>query len=130
MTNDEILNTFANKMLSAVEGIEAFGKEQIPDYIEQVLLFNFWEDAFYIAIPLVLLYVFYRFFKKTEFSKAEFDYMGAPENRTAFRVYISSVILAVVSIWSVIAVLSLSPEMVKIKIAPKVYIVDYLRARI
>jgi len=41
MTNEDVLNTFANKMLTAVEGIEAFGKEQIPDYIEQVLMYNF-----------------------------------------------------------------------------------------
>ena len=127
MTNDEILNTFANKMLTAVEGIEAFGKEQIPDYIEQVLTYNFWEGIFFIVVPVLIFLFFIKKSKKLNYKDAEYDCCGTPNNKESASIVATWIFVAITGIWSLVALLSLSSDVLKIKVAPKVYIVDYLR---
>jgi hypothetical protein len=124
MTNDEILNTFANKMLSAVESMEEFGREQIPDYIEQVLVYNFWESAAVNSVGILVSVVFLMAaifcWHKGKVTKNycacwEFGWIVLP-------------ILAVLI--TVISLLDAGSTMLKIKLAPKVYIVEYLRGQV
>lgn len=126
LTNEQILNTFANKMLSAVEGIEAFGKEQIPDYIEQVLLYNFWSNGLWIAFSLLIIITMciaaFALFKYT--SKIE-----DTTDKWCTRGTIGVCIIIVLGVFAT-NIAELVEENMKIKIAPKVYIVDYIRIQL
>ena len=121
-TNEEILNTFANKMLGVVEGIEAFGNEQIPEYIDQVLMYNFWVSsgllALWCSFGSAFMYIGYKLWLRYQ-EEGDGDDLG-----------FMCVFLCIGFLAIAISISETAPDMLKISLAPKVYIVDYLRANI
>ncbi len=131
MTNEEVLNTFANKMLTAVEGIEAFGKEQIPDYIEQVLMYNFWESTIIATVLASLILVFLVVFILGILKSNKTGWGVECPSPSAFTVIGSGFILIfLIPIGLADGIVPNAKEALKIHLAPKVYIVDYLRKEI
>jgi hypothetical protein len=128
LTNEQILNTFANKMLSAVEGIEAFGKEQIPDYIEQILVYNFWDSLISSALPIIIcVFIITTFFlisKKTKWDEKD------DTGKTEFHLFGGFIVVFLIVLLSGCFIIPNARKALKIKLAPKVYIVDYLRNNI
>ena len=119
MNNEEVLNAFANKMLSAVEELETFGKEQIPDYIEQVLMFNFWSGVSYIVLwgifgAVLIGLALFGVRKKKQNPRGEWEIL----------VILGGIFGALAVILPIVINTS---DLIKIKVAPKVYIVDYIR---
>jgi formate-dependent nitrite reductase membrane component NrfD len=109
MKKEEVFDQLATKGLQYLENFEQFAKTEIPDYFQQILTYNlnvsfFWLGVFGLIILLgcLLMYV----------SKDSGDGMG-------FGVIII-MIFVLLSGFQI-------RDIVKIKYAPKVFLVDYLR---
>ena len=128
MTNEEVLNAFANKMLSAVDGIEAFGKEQIPDFIEQVLVYNFWESVATATLSILFLTSLFVVFVWS-IKHANKKGWGKEEPSCEAGLVMMFTLLSLLS-WVILTPIKDTKTALKIHLAPKVYIVDYLRNQI
>jgi len=131
MTNEEVLNTFANKMLSAVEGIEAFGKEQIPEYVEQILMYNFYESVAFGALSLFFcLVVLTALVVGIIQGRRKGWGQEKPSVWAIITMIFSSLFFAPGIAIFCHGFLDNLEDAVKIHVAPKVYIVDYFRDQV
>lgn len=128
----DITNEFLNKTLEYLNSAEAFLQKNVPAYVEELLVFDFYEAVFYSALPLVLLVItgilFYftmKIFinKDNKFSRESSEFSGACS-------VIIGMALAVLLIFSAITVPENIIKAVKIKVAPRVYLVEKISSMV
>ncbi len=130
---EELLNKFLDKSLSYLESAEAFTKEQVPDYVAQLykwFIINASIDLLTATvIPIVVLIIVYKIFKWTiRKDKKSGDYVVCSSDREGMLAAVASAGIVIFAIL-VIGGMSSLKKIIKITIAPKVYLVDYLRGK-
>lgn len=114
-----------NKVTSGVEGAIEFSKEQIPDVLEQLLMWNMCESIMWLVIGLVLVVTSVKMFfgwnsrKKVILSS---DYCG--EDKEDLQT-IWWVVLIVIGVAGIPFVIYNTLEIIKIIVAPKLYLLEY-----
>jgi hypothetical protein len=114
------MEKFFEELLKIVQSGSAFIQGQMPDFVNQLLVYNFWSN---IIITLVL------FLMATGFFGIAFFYYVT--HKTDSFIFITSVTfgIAVLLAFLIIAPMAIN-DCIKIKVAPKVYIIDYLTNKI
>ena len=122
---EEILNKFIEKSLAYLSSAEAFLGKEVPSYIQELLTFKFYESLvflgfglFFIVITvLTLKYVW----KLTE------DKHGDARDVPRFFIGIFGT-LGIVLV-TFIGLMDSSVTLIKIKTAPRVYLVEYFKGK-
>lgn len=114
------MDKFFEELLKMVQGGTIFIQGQLPDYINQLLMFNFWSKIvimlFLFFLGTLLLVVAYIVYKQ--------DALESP-------LFVVPLVFGIfLFLGFFIATPKLIIDCIKIKMAPKVYIVDYLIEKI
>jgi heme/copper-type cytochrome/quinol oxidase subunit 2 len=118
----EIYEKFAEKALGYLESTEAFLKDQLPDYFQQVVTYHAVEAWVYVGLGVICWIIacasFFRLRKE-----------NAKESRQQEEIIqtICGILMVLPMIIGLFLVTCNLPTAIKATIAPKVFIVDYLR---
>jgi hypothetical protein len=118
---DDIYEKFADKALQYLNGTEAFLKEQLPDYFQQVVKYHAVEGWIYVGIGVLVTLAAIYFTKRVLI-------MGAADKYNESYVALF-IIGAVVAVFSFGITIKNFTTALKATIAPKVFIIDYLRGK-
>ena len=135
LMNEEItptLNTALSeaiiKVTSGVEGMVAFGKEQIPEVMEQLLMWHFVNSLILFVFWLILLcFGIYRWkIKNKLMSKIEELYDNGDKGRDSseFETFLCYLIPVLSIVFGTIGTLTCK-TWIKILVAPKFYLIEY-----
>ncbi len=123
MKNEEVLNKLMEKSLEYLQSVEGFVIEHAPDYVKQLLEFEFYNSSlivlfFLFAVILLvgLFFIGYRLYIN------ESNYAGG-------FVIIIPVSALLISVFFTLEVIPSIQTMLKIKTAPKVFLVDKIGVR-
>lgn len=117
-----------DKILEYLSNAESFVKDQVPDFINQYLTWCFYSNVFFIILGFTLflipLFVYLVNESKNKGKTREYNRYGNPEN---FPTIVSAIFL-ILSIFAfgvffIMATVN-TYDLIKIKVAPKVYLVD------
>ena len=129
MKQEEILNKFAQKALSYLESAEAFTAKELPLYVKELLEFKFYESAIslggsvFIAGIMLLAALVLGVICKREARKnlnTRSEEVMAFAGAFAFCFLLFAFIPLVTAKDEVV-------ELIKIKTAPRVYLIDYIK---
>ena len=129
MKDSSKLDLLLEKTLKFVEGTGDFVVEHAPDYVQQLLEYGFWDNAFtLILVSLLLLFfifilgigIYLNKYYPATIGKFPLDKALIGLGFNGFWIFLFI---------AVFAVPSCARNMVKIKTAPKVYIVDELKRK-
>ena len=130
---NEISEKLLQKLLAYAQNLETFTKAEVPAYIQELLDFKFMEHLLNYFIPIFILGVIltvigilvYRF---REFFKGD---GGFDETRIVTTVG-SCIISGVLLLLFIVRISCYDPllQAYKIKTAPRVYIIDYLKGEL
>jgi hypothetical protein len=125
------MEKFFNTLLEMVQSGATFIQGQLPDYVNQLLLFVFWQRitgiliwTIILMVMIITLFITLKLIKKNKIK--DLDEKPA---------YVASLILCgftalVLLMTGVLCVPEAISDLIKIKVAPKVFVVDYLREMI
>jgi hypothetical protein len=120
---EETLNDVTRKLLEYAESAETFAQAEIPKYIEELLNYMVIANAFDIALMSVIVFTALIAFIAV---LLKYDYLD--DNHLAEPLLCVSGIFLVSSIViSICIVPNSAKEIFKIKTAPRVFIIDYLK---
>ena len=123
MKTEDLLGKFTEKAIKYLESAEAFATREIPIYIEELLTYRFYHEVmdliYFFPFSLVICYGFYLAYK---FVKDENSF-------TRECGLLLSIVSVVCSVAWTVNFIDQSKDLVKLKTAPRVYLVDYLRGR-
>lgn len=120
------MNEIIQKTLEYLNSAEAFLTAQVPDFINQFLMWCFYEKLFFIALFPILFLFFLTItiiLKRTLPAKENF-YLGSPTTPHGFLYVISYILTVVAIIISLVSIPFNTYDLIKIKVAPKVYLVE------
>lgn len=116
-----ILDAFLGKTLEYLNSTEAFLQKNVPAYVEELLLFNFYSALFgaivtvsILAIALIFLWNYVRKYKHLSDDAAFFHGVG---------------IFMVITIFGIASYCNILTA-IKIKVAPRVYLVEKVSAQL
>lgn len=119
---DKALAPTVEKLLQYATDIEAFAKKEVPLYIQELLNYKFWSEMFDIIFwgaPLLILSIIFFIWGAKQ----------AKESGVSSDAWTGNITLGVIFfIVAVIVVYFNAGEIVKIKLAPRVYVLEYLRS--
>lgn len=115
---NELLESFLGKTLEYLNSAEAFLQKNVPAYVEELLAYEFYSSLFELLFFILILIASIIFFKKAK--EVEKDMCSGDKVLTA----ISAFVLIVFSVVSVVAIPLTISHMIKVKIAPRVYLVE------
>lgn len=114
----EIYEKFAEKALTYLNSTEAFLKEQLPDYFQQIVSYYAVENWVYFGVWILIATAFAGLaFVCVREVKKDDDYIGGV------------ILFTLVSLVLFVCSLDSFSSALKATIAPKVFIVDYLRGK-
>jgi hypothetical protein len=117
----DVYEKFADKALQYLEGTEAFLKDQLPDYFQQVVKYHAIENWIYVGIGLLGAWI------ATSLARRGFRMAEADSCNESFLLPLTAA--GFVGIFSFVLIVKSLPTALKATIAPKVFIVDYLRGK-
>lgn len=116
---EEILGKFFEKMLMYVNKGEVFLGAEIPKYIEEILTYNFYVGILGLILSVVIFSVFLIVaIKLYNAKRKDFDTFGT--------ILYSCLVIFLLGIPFSFGVRDLD-NAIKIKVAPRVFIIDYLK---
>ncbi len=115
------MEKFFNELLLIVQNGSSFIQGQLPDYVNQLLVFKVYENIVGFFV-LFLLFAFSLFLSMLSFKKEK------ETEDEDFRLPAFLFLVLTIAFFSLLFIPTL--DIIKIKIAPKVYIVDYLTEKI
>lgn len=122
----------ANKGLSWLNSAEAFTKEQIPDFVEQVVKLKIVHEGILVGLGVTLLLIstplFITFFKEFRRKDAPYYNSDRKPNVDYFResVAVPCILLGTISAFLGLCVTVINLfNLVKVLVAPKVYLLEY-----
>ena len=127
-----IQNTLENALISSIEGIKKTGTElvdalyqQAPEVINQLLLWHGVESFILFLTSLLMLSVPFIFYK---LAVAAYTKFNIAKMRDPFNYWFPTIIIGVVSVLSsiLISINIMNIKWLKIWIAPKLYLLEYL----
>lgn len=120
----ELMNMFLEKTLAYLNSAEAFLQKNVPAFIEEMLVFDFYVAVFYSIFPVVLVLLFggitYKCWKEHENKENSCD---ARECYGGFG-SVAMVVTAILLFVSMFVVPGNIITTIKIKTAPRVYLVE------
>lgn len=121
---EEVFEKFANKALTYLENTEAFLKDQIPDYFQQVVSYYAIQSWIYVALSVSLIFCSFYILRIGHANAKKKDSEFNPESFMPH--FIAGAFLFILSF---VAFTDFFPTALKATIAPKVFVVDYLRGK-
>lgn len=116
------------KVTSGVEGMVAFGKEQIPEVMEQLLMWHFVNDLTYFVFWFIMLcFGIYRWKTITKHAskiKKEVDSGTKSKDGADFETFMCYLIPVLSIVFGTIGTLACK-TWIKILVAPKLYLIEY-----
>ena len=126
MDKTQIVDKFLNKALGYLESAEAFAQEQIPAFIEEVLRFKVYEESvdilwglLFIVVGILVIYI-------TSFRKYGDEKETLIESDEDF-VPVSFFFGLLPIIFGILMGITSSLDVVKIKVAPRMYMLEYIK---
>lgn len=119
---DEVYEKFATKALTYLESTEAFLKDQLPDYFQQVVKYYAIQSWVFVALSVIFIVISLRAMKWGMKNYKEDEYK--PEEYMPLFLGGAAVIII-----SACVIINNVQTGLKATIAPKVFIVDYLRGK-
>jgi len=112
--NKETLDSFVGEMTNLLKTAKDFTVEQVPQVAKEILRYNAALDMMWIVVGMVGLFLSYKFYKFTKkLCKTE-------------QYEILYVVVGCTSIISVITTLASAADLLKIELAPRVFLLEYL----
>lgn len=111
---EEIVNKFMEKMLSYVNNLEQFASGEVPRYIQELLTYEMYKSIAWILVlllPLMLAAVIIKIAIKEKEGIGGLSFLTTLFLIVSFFVGVNT------------------KNIIKIKVAPRLYIVDYLRGK-
>jgi cytochrome c biogenesis protein CcdA len=121
---DEILKQFTEKLIGYVNSAEILLKKNVPDYIDQLLKY---EMLHHIIILLIGFAILFLWFGIARFIYVKFIKEHGNSENLVILAGVSTIFLLVWIIWFFASGTSHINSIIKINVAPKVFIIDYLR---
>ena len=114
--NEEIKAQFINKALEYLNSAEAFLKAEVPAYVQELLIYNFYSNLFMLIScimgQLIIFFIVYKLYKK--------HYIVSE---------IMAVIIPVLTIVMIVNGVRSVDKLIKIKVAPRVFLIEHLTGR-
>lgn len=125
--DNKIVDTFLSKTLEYLNSTEAFLQKNVPAYVEELLQFSFYEAAFWAAFfPFVAL-VFVAFTViSIKMSKSENKSFSKTANNIGPICVAGSFMFIIISLFATPSWVS---DAIKIKTAPRVYLVEKISSQ-
>lgn len=132
---EQILTQLLERAVSGMEEAVEFSQAQIPEVIEQLLMWKFWESLIFTLIPLVFLMFFVSLFVVA--ARRAFKAKGLDNETPQYKFWwnadglsgIGFVVLFLLTICSLFSFIALVRETdlvwLQIAIAPKLYLLEY-----
>jgi Mn2+/Fe2+ NRAMP family transporter len=120
------MSQFLNLMIEALGKTTNFAAEQIPLYVQELLRYAMWDTIFSLILAIAILTASLIIAKKVLKYLRIADYNYDLE-ATA---HILLVVLGLSSIFSVFLTVASVSTILKITLAPRVYVIDYLKKEI
>lgn len=121
------MNELINKALEYINSTEVFLRDQLPDFIQQYLTWCLAESIFYIVIsliPVIVCGISLLFISKKYGNKIDYDAYNT--NSVIISHLVNCIMLVVFLIVSCVVIPINSKNILKIKVAPKVFLVEKL----
>ena len=122
----EIINKFMEKILQYANNTELFLSKEVPIYIKEILEFNFYSEVFYLCYLVSILLV-----------GALIFYLGLRvfiKSKEGIEEIVSTCIIVIGGLISFCSIMALAlggfdsvEKIIKIKTAPRVFIIDYVK---
>lgn len=131
-TQNNIQNTLENALITSIEGIKKTGTElvdalyqQAPEVIEQLLLWHGVESFILFLVSLAMLSVPFIFYKLAAAAYVKFNVQKMSDE---FPYWMITIVSGIVSITAstAMAIDLMNLKWLKIWLAPKVYLLEYL----
>lgn len=123
---DDVYEKFATKALTYLDGTEAFLKEQLPDYFQQVVTFYAIQSWVFLALSVLMLcgsavcgWQMVKSFKRSSDYEHDEPYIYMPLMAAAI----------ILLVFGGAGTVKNTKSALKATYAPKVFIVDYLRGK-
>lgn len=125
---EEITIKLMEKILQYANNTEAFLNEEVPIYIKEILEFNFYNELFYLIGSLVIILVSVYVVKRNIPLMIKYE---EEDNNTKTTYHgVISLLFGVIGVLYVLILFingyNSIETMIKIKTAPRVYIVEYI----
>ena len=124
---EELLKQFTARLIHYVDSAEIFLKGNVPDYIEQLLKYETYHQVSTLVAgfaTITLLGIALVFLYKKLYANQTVD----ADSEIGFW-FFSIVVSLLCVVWFTTKGMSTINTIVKINVAPKVYVVDYLRSK-
>ena len=126
------------KVLEYLSNTEAFLSAQVPDFIHQYLLWNFYSSIFFIVFSLLVAVASWAIWahlnrqviKNKADNRPDFDPYGDPQTNLGWFWVVTLICSILASLFAFISTCTNIPELIKITVSPKVFLVDSLTATI
>ncbi len=119
---DEAINNFINEMTSILKSTKGFVLEQAPDIFNQILAYNLISSIVLICICILVLLIvgLSIYFSYKHYLKSKATYKSYTVDYMAMHMFV--MIITIVSFFSISTSIF---EIIKIKTAPKIYLLEY-----
>ena len=123
MDKMQILTTFTSEIMEFASNAKSFASEQAPIYIQELLSYMFYENAIIVFfLLLAILFITVLFVTMNVFMK------GEKLDDRFFTLGTSSIIYAAILGLFIFPLIKHTNKCIKVKIAPRVVIVDELKS--
>lgn len=121
----ELMDSFLNKTLEYLNSAEAFLQKNVPAFVEEMLVFDFYEAVFGSILTLVIVFLIgFITYKSYKVSNNKDKYDEDERESAAVVAFVAGGIFIVVSLISIFEIYGNLMTAVKIKVAPRVYLVE------
>ena len=116
MKKEEIVDQFLDKALQYLESAEAFTTREVPLYVEELLNYAAFKESAYLILFLVLTAATFFILVMTVKDQSNMEDK-----------LVCGAIIGLLSLIPVLFTINSAHELYKIKYAPRVYLVEYLK---
>lgn len=113
----ELIAQFTGKLLQYAESAEMFAKTEVPKYITELLQYKLVEGGLMLVILIILLIL-----------SVVFALKAFKSNSIEVQIFVTG-ILGMTALFLLFGTLDSASRVIKISVAPRVFIVDYLRSK-
>jgi len=127
--NNEVVNKLMIEMIETAGAVKSFVVTEAPEVVQQLLAWTVWENVIWLGIAIILLCLaiwnglkIFKFNKK--YSGLTYDERQEGEG-SFFMWFVSSIVLSLITLITTAHMPSYILEIVKISVAPKVWLLEY-----
>ena len=114
----EVIDKFMIEMLELLKSAKDFTLEQLPEVAKEVLTYNFYSSLFGFFIGLGFAYIAFKFFKSSKDHKDEDIWDIGKQLKLILGMVFTGIAL--------ITLIDNGDNVIKIKLAPRLYLIEYV----